>query len=566
VREVEALRGPPLPKRRQAPAAAHVDPRAAELLRTQTLAGNRAVSGLLVQRYKPLGVDGYIPAPDTKPGARAPFTLAGDQIKPTARPGGKKGLGMGYEVSKPDRPPLLVADDETLAINAEKGEPKEFYADPEVLKRGNTTLEALGSPVELVAAGNEVTLPAGEAAPKRLVMVQPGIRAQAAPGADAFVSLAIDICRDVAKQILGNITHARIGKGAESTTVPIETTGSQVVGGTHPLAEALSKGPVSVGDAKTKLGAHDVPESGKEYGGASAAGDVAERGKDLGINEQARARVGEGYVTQTIAGAEGPKKDWSKGGADPVEHEFVWGYHYSSVIAQSLDEADQIAMENYARKGDLEQGQKRLLAQLQSDFAAEISGLRLEGADREQIGAILHKLETGNVASVKDATDAYTQMLTEKLGGLRSMWYFRMLGSKKGQSFHEQMAASDYFSNPLTMVVGNYERTQPVNLWFDAFASELTQVHRNNLDVLVKQARADRHQGRPLRLTITGWANDKWLGPLDSRSAAARAEMVRAYLVGRGLDNGILTVVNGGATKKFGAADSANRRVVITPG
>jgi outer membrane protein OmpA-like peptidoglycan-associated protein len=505
---------------------------------------------MAVQRYKTVKSGDYGSTRDATAGAQAPFTLAGDEITPKARPGGKAGFGMSYDVTTPASPPLLVADDDSLAINAQEGEPKEFYADAQVIQNANQVLENLSSPVDLNKAGNKVTVPDGKGgAGKELVMVQPLLRNEAAPGLGKFAALCTDICRDVAKSLLGGISHAKLGKGAQGVKVPIETSSGTVITGTHSLAEGLAQGNVSVPEAATRMGSHADPAAGKAYGTGLTGGTVRQHGKDLGINEEARAGVGEGYVTQTIASAAdegGTKKDYSKGGQ---VNEFVWGYHFSSVVAQSLDGADQIAMENYARKADLIAGQKALLAQLQRDFAAQINGLVLAGEDKDKIGAILHRLDTGKDPTLQQATQAYQAMVNEQLGNIKTMWYFRMIGTKAGQSFHEQMAATRYFANPPTLAVGHYDRSKPLTISFTSGSSQLEQIWKNNLVPLAKDVKADVHQGRNITLQITGYDEP---GLFVKSRATQRADAVKAFLVQEGLGAGLIQTVNGGSTKKFG--------------
>src|SRR5690242_17145772 len=87
------------------------------------------------------------------------------------------------------------------------------------------------------------------------------------------------------------------------------------------------------------------------------------------------ARIGQAYVTQSIADQVNSKIDYGAGGK---KRQFAWGYHFGAVVAQSTDGADQVTMENYARKTDLIEGQTRLLKQLEKDFRREIVDLKPE--------------------------------------------------------------------------------------------------------------------------------------------------------------------------------------------
>ncbi|MEI2421572.1 hypothetical protein V6O07_14955, partial [Arthrospira platensis SPKY2] len=101
----------------------------------------------------------------------------------------------------------------------------------------------------------------------------------------------------------------------------------------------------------------------------------------LGINQAAWANVGQGYVTQSIFDKDGTKTDYAKDSAPT--NQFVWGYHFSAVVAQSLQGDDQIAMENYNRfTSELKDARTELLEELKKKFAVEISGqIDLTGND-----------------------------------------------------------------------------------------------------------------------------------------------------------------------------------------
>ena len=411
-----------------------------------------------LSRYHHVKPDEYAVVLDTGPTARAPFTIAGDEIKPQPRGQGEAGLAMGYDIARPDKPPLRVSHDNSLAMNAQEGEVKEFYATPAVIAESNELLEQANSPVRLEALSHKLTVPKhGSVPPQQLSMVQPVIDGKRPPDRLSFVQLAMDVCRDAAKQIIGgDIGSVRLGSGPSEQRLAVDTTHSKVVQGTHELAQALSGGDVSVLDAAQVM--KDAPSGhnpnfttveGRAYGEAVNRGDVTSRAQTLGINQFARAGIGEGYVTQTvgISGAE-PLKDYS---GDRTQ-EFTWGYHYAAVVADSSDHREQILMENYARVSDVREGKTRLLNKLREQFADELAGLVSAGNENQQIGEILHWLVFKLQAVGREADDAYMAMFRE-LGPLKSMWYFRMVGSHKGQSFHELMQRSGYFANPMTLVV-----------------------------------------------------------------------------------------------------------------
>lgn len=413
----------------------------------------------VLQPYRRVDPEGFQVQRQAGPGARQPFTLASDQITPQDRPEGLAGRNMGYAMQTPAHPPILLSDDGTLAVDALDGEPREFYAATDVLAASNAALRAAGSPVVLQDGGNRIQ-PHGGAA---LQMVVPTLEGEAPPDAGSFVALAHTICRDVAKQIIGGaITHARLAPerpGGAPVHARIDTTGSQAVGGVHELAGELLEPRIGVRKARKVLKAgvseavRSPPLTGREYGLAQAGPGLPQRAEELGLNRAARADVGEAYLTQTVAAASGTQDDYTSG--QKQTRGFIWGYHFGAVVAQSGDGADRVTMENYNRDSDIKAGRAALLQDLQVRYQERLQGVALEGDERHRIGRILVELQGQGDRSVEAALAAYGAMYKERLSRTGAMWYFRLVGSRQGQSFHEQQADSGYFANPMTLVVAN---------------------------------------------------------------------------------------------------------------
>jgi outer membrane protein OmpA-like peptidoglycan-associated protein len=520
----------------------------------------------VLQRYRAVNATAYGLTPDTAPGARAPFTLASPDLTPLPRTGGGAGLGMGYAQATPAQPPLLVADDDSLAINAQQGEPKEFYARGDRLAAARTALADVGSPVDLQSAGNAIDLPTGG----HLTMVQPTLRDAVPPGQAAFVALANTICRDAAKEIVGGgLTHARVGRGDQRAPVRVVTSGSQVVGGLHELGGALAQGPVDADTARGHLAAGQseqtrAPElTGKAYGEGVHGGRVGARARGLGLNEAARADVGEAYVTQSIGSAAGTNVDYSATGVAQA-NAFVWGYHYAAVVAESGDRADRVTMENYNRSGDVQQGTTALLQRLKNDFAAQVGGLALAGKDSDQVGQILHFLEHRTVASVDAARAAYRTMYRERMASTGAMWYFRMVGSQGGQSFHEQQAASGYFANPMTAVVANLSLPSESGVMFTQGSADLDPAAQAKVQQFARVLLTRIRGGATVsKVTVEGHASGSGLGLTRKKLAQRRATAVRALLIAAGVD-GALIELSTGNKNAWGAVPAANRRVVLS--
>jgi hypothetical protein len=242
---------------------------------------------------------------------------------------------MGYATTTPNQPPLLVADDDSLAINSQQGEPKEFYAAPTVISNARRSLQIAAA--RRAVCGRQ---PGHAGTGKQLVMVQPKLREEQAPGRDEFAVLANTIC-GTRRRRSWPVSRTRRSERERRDDSALDITGSQAVGGVHELGGKLAGGDVSIGEAKKTLAegkseAVQTPElAGKEYGLSLHGGAAATRARALGLNEGASAGVGEGYLTQTVGSMEGTDVDFTSGAAR--RRDFVWGYHFSSVIAESLN-------------------------------------------------------------------------------------------------------------------------------------------------------------------------------------------------------------------------------------
>jgi outer membrane protein OmpA-like peptidoglycan-associated protein len=490
------------------------------LLALQRSAGNASV-GRLLQRYRRVEPTGYTP-----PTGGTPFNLASPNIDLMPRPDDKPGLGIGWPGATPAHPPLHVANDNSLAINAQAGEPKEFYARADVLTNANTQLDAVKSPIELHPAGSPLTV---TGVPTPLQQAQPRLRGKPPPQAGRFAELVADICREVAKQIIGGrISHARL----DDRLVPINAQNSKVVSGTHELAHALSAGgAVSKDAAATAMQRGDRPASGKTYGEASQAGTTAASAAALGINEHARARIGEAYVTQTIANPEGhsEEQDFSRGG---MEHATVWGYHFGAVVAESLDGVDQITLENYRRDDEIQKGAAALLERLKRDFAGQLADLAGETTS-EQLGRALRKIDGKLETTREEALAAYIDLVRERIASEAELWYFRMVGGDPGQSFHEQMAQSNAFANPLTMAVTG--SSEPATITFNDGESTLSQVAQNVLRGFARNYAADPHRARVRSIRVVGACPELYFESRRHTLARARADAAVNFLTPLGV-------------------------------
>ena len=501
-----------------------------------------------LQRYYRLDYDSYTLEKDDSQNARNPFTRREDSMSVQESGSGLDAMdfGMGWTTHLDQQPPLNVAGDGTLAINALEGEPKEFYATTNVIGNANTALSKVQSPIQLFAAGNKVIVPGREEGSEiELVMAQPKFAQEEAPGKEDFIKLQNHVCRDAAQHIIGNITHAVLKEEGGSKAAKIGTGDPTVVSGTHSLAEKISTQDLRMDEAVTSMeseGPLDTrPKVGQQYGTESrSSGSVPDRAEELGINQAAWASVGQGYVTQSISDAIGSKVDYAK--IENPTQEFVWGYHYSSVLAESDAQTDQIAMENYNRDSDLKEGQELLLNKLKQKFGEELEdAIVLEGSAAQQIGQIIGYIDEWEDVSKKRAGELYQEMYQKYVKSLNNTWYFRMIGQEVGQSFHEQMTSTPYFINPMTLVVAKLSMNC-LPITFDEGDTTLKDDQKRPLDRFVKSVKSTIHQGLPpKKIKLTGYGNAGWFKK-GATSGETRAQTVKDYLILKGLDTNIIEV------------------------
>ena len=188
---------------------------------------------------------------------------------------------------------------------------------------------------------------------------------------------------------------------------------------------------------------------GKRYGLASANGGLRDKARGLGVNEFARPEVGEGFaVFSVFAQKNDEKRAWDyTTGARRNKKGHIWGYHHAAVVARSLDGNDWMTLENYARSEQIQDKAYEYLVQKYSGVARDkVNALKRAGTPEKEIRAELHYY----LLYEHDRARSDFQSLQSNLA-TPTLWFFRMYGSRPGQSFHEEQAASGAFVNPLTV-------------------------------------------------------------------------------------------------------------------
>jgi hypothetical protein len=190
------------------------------------------------------------------------------------------------------------------------------------------------------------------------------------------------------------------------------------------------------------------PPPGRGYGRASARGGLAGNAQRLGVNEFARPEVGEGFATYSVFSQDKRATDYTtkRGGRERNE---VWGYHHAAVVARSLDGKDWMTLENYNRKPQIREKAEEYLVQKYGRVARKKqTELRLAGKTPEQIKEGVYEYLTQDH---EGASRDYQKLMKDSDIPGNAMWFFRMYGSKPGQTFHEQQTASGTYVNPLTV-------------------------------------------------------------------------------------------------------------------
>ena len=431
------------------------------MLALQHTAGNRAVSRLVsgevtVQGYWTM--DAGYGQEGTAPEGRADFPYQRDRPEWGDRPQDLRPVWTG---GRADSPALKVSDDATLAIGTGAGrEQKAFYADPDVVTAANEALTAATSPVRLAPeAANRVTIPAQapravtdlsgtavtrpETAERVLTKVVPQ---NSAGGALALVT---SVCRDVAAAVQGGMHQSIVlGRPGQQRRAIKTGAGDTEFSGARDVYSAMA--------GRTRL--EDVgkeapsPTAKTEYA-AMGAGARRDAAAALGVNQFARADIGQSYVIHS-AGLPG---------------EQGFGYHVAAVVANSLDRNDHITLENYNRGP----ARKALITELRGILAGLDPGnavLAAEEAARfpgqEDVVFVGYMLFRAEEATINSAKNRVLTTLSASLGPLNNRaWFFTMVGSQQNQSFHE-LSQADYGAGALTFVTSSLPLGQPVRVDF----------------------------------------------------------------------------------------------------
>jgi outer membrane protein OmpA-like peptidoglycan-associated protein len=522
--------------------------------------GNRATRSM-IQRYRQVDTNGYNANVGVNPQDGPMFTTASPDPHITA----DKEIRYAM-ASTSNKVPLLVANDNTIAVHDTPQEAKEFYGADEVVDAANERLDAVKSAMRLdnASSGNSLTV-----AGKTLKKVRPK-KADSAVAlmAEEFANFTFHRCIYIAHKLMGNKNPT--GYNSEVVLQNQAGTGLNTAKGTENDTEAnyaqsmanymLTSNNANT-DEQTRKGITDKhvgPNIGQQYGTQLANGGLDKRAQELGVNQFARPEVGESYVTATVA-ATNTKEDYSQpqlGGGPRVigNNDLTWSYHFAAVVAESLDKADHVTLENYNR--GLEQKEKMkeifddLIANYKGIMDKAIANMENKGQG-SQIKQALAEIYEGAGKSKEEALKKAKAAVDLDSG---TMWYFKMIGSGAGQSFHEQQAATGFFANPLTLRVRPHT-AENVTIFFERSQATLVNIESNKLKEVVNGllAAPDR------KATVTGYANKKLFNRDNKTLAADRARAVVTYLKSKGVPPTQIDEVNGGDTVTFPAVGTRDK-------
>lgn len=419
----------------------------------------------IVQRYKNISKKQYTKEGDSD--SEHFFTT--QSIDPSVSRTKSKKYKIQHQIERSNKKTgLKISDDDTIAINNTDKHAKEFYGHQTVFDNANKSLKARKSKVKLVKHGN-LNLNTNS---KKLWKIIPVSAAdEEARDRQEFASLVSHICIEMASGVMGNerkYKHEAVFQDAGSGKQTVSNITSRGDSGDEKierLAAAISNSPknLDTDSVREKMHTgvkHKIP--GKSYGRLHGDKQLGEKASKLGINEFARPEVGEGYATFSLSGGRSKQIDYAKTGKKREILTDIWGYHFATVVAKSLDGKDTITLENYNRTDDLYKQSSKIIDRLiqgnKERFEAILGVVSPKPNDSryETQQKLIKAIQTAKNITSDAAQSEFINIL--QTYNAQESWFFMMQGSGKGQSFHEQQAESDAFVNPITLRVRSQDK------------------------------------------------------------------------------------------------------------
>ncbi|MBB4679864.1 WXG100-like domain-containing protein [Crossiella cryophila] len=470
-----------------------------------------------------------------------------------------------------EHPPLRIAEDGSLAVVHDPGVfPQEFFATQEMITKSQHALRAADSNVRLTPNPDITITLSHQGKARTLVQVRPSFTGTPPP----------DVCRDATAAVLGGQPDRIVLRGNGPTVAARTNSGNSTeLTGTHHLAEALidavehaerTGGPVrldpaTAGDAvhrddRPVVGVGTAPAPGQRYGSAQRTTVdnhdrrelLGEAAGQIGVNQHAWARIGEGYSVHSIAGidAEG-ERGLDTNHARPDNNRVPYGYHFGAVVAESGDTRTQLTFENFNRTGGTNRAAQAAvehnLTALSGKFdEAEANTTGLEQHLVRELRE-LHDLRAANAPAEQQRRQANTArdllIAASKLPSPPTLWHFQAFSKRPGESFHEQkskLRADEPMSsivNPLTFVVlGGHGKDQH-GVTFPKHGKDIDGGEQHSLNQFARKVarqsvwRDNQQLPRP-EVTVTGYGN-AWQPGRAKDTGQSRAEQTKRQFTGQ---------------------------------
>ncbi|HEV7963909.1 MAG TPA: aldo/keto reductase, partial [Actinoplanes sp.] len=475
-----------------------------------------------------------------------------------------------YVVRRPtvsdDHPSLRVSPDATMAVNATPdGRKNEFYTTPQRIQELNGQLRRAGSAVTLTPVAENTLRLNDHPGAEPLVMVQP-----------RFDRTLPSVCRDFAAGVIGGSPshtvlrpNARTDPGT-ARAVPIVAHDGMEVTGVYHLAEQLATTArenrtneltttrardIMARDTRNHGRMDGAPRPGRDYGMAMHQDpNMVRASRALGINQFARAQVGEAYMTQSVSDRGDGRDaafdvDFSSEGA-PVERAGAYGYHFAGVVAESADGRMHVTLENARPNSAVEdmadEALRQNVAHHLGDGGTPTTDPRYQ-AYFEELAPLV-----GDPQAFKQAAAlARLQLLNDSPDIVHNedLWHFRAWGDTPAQSHFASQQQSPKYVNPITMVVVGGHATRTATVDFGAGVTDVdpnTPALRSFVQAAAQVAAWRDAQGlQPPAIRVEGGANGRGLVRLLPDSMASgpsshageigqqRAESVKTALAQR---------------------------------
>jgi hypothetical protein len=423
-------------------------------------------------------------------------------------------------------PAFKVSQNGQMAL-PEEGQAKNFYSTSNRVNSANKIFEESGASIRLKTEGHGIAVPKNPVRPdnKKTNALKKVHAATEVPN-NITQQLETQIqtilpavqCNDFVRQIMGaSAVGSRVAvlKNKTDKKEVVSTEGREPV---NDISTHLSNGITKPADVETRMRTKPLNDKQKETGIKNyenlSVKTRSKHSKELGINEHAMPKVGEGYVirSQDTTEKSGAKKDGvhnipnprlvntgTKSGPEQQEirdgyleslqalddanaivtksrkdvpyriQEMMktWGQHYAGVVG--VDGVDTVTLENYNRSTEVSWEHERIFNNLFRDFDVfrNLVSDRVSGLQKAPDDDLINQLVT--LASQAPGLQLnYQQALQEALTSFQTgmqrtndthegNFYFDMYGPGL-QSFHERYKGLS--SNPVTLHIK--ETTQPV--------------------------------------------------------------------------------------------------------